>query len=178
MATTTDEQGRPDPERASDEATTLTQFLDFHRATLEWKTRGVDDAGLAATLPTSAMTLGGLLTHLAWVEDYWFSVVLLGREAAPPWNATDWAADMDADWHWEGSGAQRRAFWLASTEASRAIVRECLSAPDGLERLAVATRNGEHVSLRWILVHMIEEYARHNGHADLLREAIDGSTGE
>lgn len=178
MAATIDEQGRPEPEPGADEATTLIQFLDFQRATLEWKTRGLSDAQLAATLPPSAMTLGGALTHLAWVEDYWFSTQLLGRDPAPPWDAIDWGADMDADWHWECGGPERRALWGAATDASRAIVAQCLRDAPGLDRLAARARHGERVSLRWILVHMIEEYARHNGHADLLRESIDGSSGE
>ena len=173
-----DEQGRPEPAAAADEATTLTQFLDFHRATLAWKAGGLDDAELAATLPPSDMTLGGMLTHLAWVEDYWFATVLLGRESAPVWRDIDWSADNDADWHLDVPGARRRALWREATGASRAIVAECLAEPDGLDRVAVGARADHQVSLRWILVHMIEEYARHNGHADLLRESIDRSTGE
>ncbi|ROR93280.1 uncharacterized protein DUF664 [Salana multivorans] len=178
MTTPLDDQGRPDPEPSADEVRTLTQFLAFQRATLAWKTDGLDDAGLAATLPPSTMTLGGMLGHLAWVEDYWFATVLLGDEPAPRWRGTDWRADPDADWHVGLPGDEVRALWREAVAASDAIVARVLAGPDGLDRLAVVARHDRRVSLRWILVHMIEEYARHNGHADLLREAIDGTTGE
>ena len=178
--TTIDEQGRPEPPLAADEAATLLGFLDYQRATLEWKCAGLDAAGLAATVGVSSMTLGGLLKHLAFVEDHWCSRWLHGREATPPWDAVDWAADRDWDWHSAGGDGpeQLRTLWRDTVERSRVLVGEAL-ADGGLDRLAERRwPDGRAPSLRWILVHLIEEYARHNGHADLLGESVDGSTGE
>jgi uncharacterized damage-inducible protein DinB len=175
-----DEYGRPEPPLAADEIATLLGFLDFQRATLAWKCRGVDAAGLRATVGASAMTLGGLLKHLALVEDSWFSRSLYGRDRRPPWDAVDWKADPDWDWQSaaDDSPEQLFALWQDAVARSRALVAEAL-AEGGLERLAQRTwPDGRAASLRWILVHMIEEYARHNGHADLLRESVDGQTGE
>ncbi|HEY5515887.1 MAG TPA: DinB family protein [Pengzhenrongella sp.] len=175
-----DEQGRPEPLIASDEVATLLGFLDYQRATLEWKCRGLDAAGLGAHLVPTSMTLGGLLKHLAWVEDYWFSRRLHGRDPAPLWDMVDWDADENWDWHSaaQDTPEQLRTLWQDAVARSRAQVAEAL-ADGGLERLARRPwPNGESPSLRWIVVHMIEEYARHNGHADLLRESVDGETGE
>nr|BFF26172.1 hypothetical protein GCM10025732_41370 [Glycomyces mayteni] len=121
-----------------------------------------------------------MMKHLALVESSWFSRSLFGRPVGEPWDAVDWKADRDWEWH---SAAQDtpdelRALWAASVERARALTAEAL-ADGGLDRLAHgAWEDGRKPSLRWILVHMIEEYARHNGHADLLRESIDGATGE
>jgi len=175
-----DEHGRPEPPIAADEVTTLLGFLDYQRATLAWKTSGLGSAGLQATVGASTITLGGLLKHLALVEDYWFSQRLHGRAKRPPWDAVDWKADPDWDWHSaaEDSPEQLRSLWQEAVERSRSLVAEAL-ANGGLEQLARrAWPSGEFPSLRWILVHMIEEYARHNGHADLIREAVDGAVGE
>lgn len=178
--TDVDEQGRPQAPLAGDETATLQGFLDYQRATLAWKTDGLDATGLQATVGASTMTLAGLLKHLAWVEEYWFTYRLLGRAPASPWIEVDWAADGDWEWHSaaEDSPEQLRALWRASVERSRARVDEAL-ADGGLETpSAVPWPDGGTPSLRWVLVHMVEEYARHNGHADLLREAVDGATGE
>jgi len=178
--TTLDEQGRPEPPLAADEAATLLGFLDYQRATLAWKCGGLDAAGLRATVGASSMTLGGLLKHLAYVEESWFSQSLHGRDRQPPWDTVDWAADPDWDWHSAAgdSPAQLVALWQATVARSRSLVAEAL-ADGGLGRLARRTwPDGRAPSLRWIVVHMIEEYARHNGHADLLRESVDGLSGE
>ena len=165
----------PEIPLAADEPETLHAFLDYFRTVLDRKTSGLDADALAATLGPSSMTLGGLLAHLAFVEDWWFGYVLHGRRQAEPWAGMDWKADPDADWrHADGrSPAALRELWLASVEKSREDSRGL--AP---EHLAARERHGSAPSLRWILVHMIEEYARHLGHADLLRESIDGSTGD
>src|ERR1051325_3905708 len=97
--TDVDEHGRPDPPLAGDETATLLGFLDFQRATLAWKTAELDAAGLSATVGVSSMTLGGLLKHLAYVEDDWFGRWLHGQDRGAPWDAVDWAADPDWDWH-------------------------------------------------------------------------------
>lgn len=173
---------RRDPPPAGDEVTLLRSFLDFHRDTLRLKTAGLGDADLHRAVPPTTMTLGGLLSHLTYVEDLWCRVVLRGDAPAPPWDAVDWAADRDADWHLaQGLGAAAlRGRFDAAVAASDAAVDAVLADPagSGLETLAARARHGERVSLRWILLHLVEEYARHNGHADLLREAVDGSTGE
>ncbi|HEV7211969.1 MAG TPA: DinB family protein [Blastococcus sp.] len=178
--TSIDDQGRPEPPLAADEAATLLGFLDYQRATLAWKTGGLDAAGLAATVGASSMTLGGMLKHLADVEDQWFPRWLLGRAPHPPWDTVDWTADGDWDWHSAADDGpdQLRALWQDAVERSRAAVAEALTG-GGLDQPAArGWPDGSTPSLRWILVHMIEEYARHNGHADLLREAVDGRTGE
>jgi uncharacterized damage-inducible protein DinB len=176
-----DEYGRPEPPVAADEAATLLGFLDWQRATLAWKCSGLDEAGLRATTAASAMTLGGILKHMALVEHAWFSRSLHGREYAPPWDAVDWKADPDWEWRTAAGDSpdELSALWKRAVEQSRADVAQVLDSGDGLGQPAKRTwPDGRSPSLRWILCHMIEEYARHNGHADLLRESIDGATGE
>jgi uncharacterized damage-inducible protein DinB len=173
-----DEQGRPEPPHAAGETATLLGFLDYQRATLAWKCSGLDAAGLGATVAASSMTLGGMLKHLAYVEDWWCSHFLHGRDQA--WDTVDWDADPDWEWHSaaEDTPQQLRTLWQDSVARSRALVAEAL-ADGGLDRLARRTwSDGSAPSLRWILFHLIEEYARHNGHADLIRESVDGLTGE
>src|SRR5262249_31208541 len=97
--TDVDEQGRPEPPFAADEAATILGFLEFQRATFAWKCGGLDAAGLAATVGVSSMTLGGMLKHLALVEDHWFSWWLRNRDRHPPWDTVDWDADPDWEWH-------------------------------------------------------------------------------
>ncbi len=177
---TIDDQGRPEPPAAGDELATLTGFLDFQRATLRWKCAGLDAAGLSATTAASTMTLGGILKHLAVVEEGWFSQSLHGRELGEPWAAVDWAADRDWEWHSAADDTpdELLALWDRCVERARQDLAEALG-NGGLDQLAKRPwPDGRAPSLRWILTHMIEEYARHNGHADLLREAIDGQTGE
>ena len=178
--TDVDEQGRPEPPLAADEAATLLGFLDYQRATFAWKCAGLDAPGLGATVHPSSMTLGGLLKHLAYVEENWFSQCLHDRDRQPPWDTVDWKADPDWDWHSaaEDSPDQLRALWQDTVSRSRSLAAEAM-ADGGLGRLAARTwPDGRAPSLRWIVLHMIEEYARHNGHADLLRESVDGVTGE
>jgi hypothetical protein len=175
-----DEQGRPEPPLADDETATLLGFLEFQRATLAWKCKGLDAAGLGATVGVSSMTLGGMLKHLALVEDSWFSEWLRGRSLPPPWDTVDWDADPDWDWHSAAgdSPEQLLTLWQDAVARSRSAVSEAMG-DSGLGQLARRTwPDGRAPSMRWILCHMIEEYARHNGHADLIRESVDGLTGE
>jgi uncharacterized damage-inducible protein DinB len=151
-------------------------FLDLCRDTLVLKTDGLDAVQLGTRLAPSTMTLGGMLSHMAFVEDWWFSVRLHGNEASPPWAGVDWEADWDWDWHTavDRSPDELRSMLAEAVARSREHVA-------GMSLDAVAatrTRSGEPYTLRWTVLHMIEEYARHNGHADLLRESIDGSTGD
>lgn len=175
-----DDHGRPEPPLAADEVGTLIGFLDYQRATLEWKTRGLGPEGLSTSVAASTMTLGGLLKHLAYVEDDWSVRWLAGEERPEPWRSVDWSADRDWDWNSARADTpgELRNLWRSSVERSRAHIAVALATtgPDGLARRPWP--DGSAPSLRWILVHLIEEYARHNGHADLLREAIDGETGE
>ena len=177
-----DENGRPEPPREGGEVATLLGFLDYQRATLEWKCRGLSDEQLRVALRPSPMTLGGLLKHVACVEDSWFTEVVAGEPPPEPWASVDFEADPDWTWHSAASdsGEYLRALWTKGVIRSRAVVQAQLSKGDE----AALSEGHAHwelprpVSLRWILVHMIEEYARHNGHADLIRESIDGQTGD
>ncbi len=175
-----DEHGRPHPPVAAGEVETLLGFLDYQRATFAWKCRGLDADGLNTAVAASTMTLGGMLKHLALVEDDWFSVRLRGNDPQPPWDTADWKADYDWDWHSavDDSPGELFALWEATVERSRSMVAEAL-VEGGMDSLAKAPwSNGQAPSMRWIVTHMIEEYARHNGHADLIREFVDGETGE
>ena len=168
---------RVEPPYAADEATMLQAFLDYHRATLRWKTFGLDAEQLKRTLAPSTMTLGGMLKHLAGVEDNWFSVFLLGNQEAEAWREVDWEADNDWDWHSADGDAPGELAELFDAAVARS--RELTAGMDlDTESVKRSRRTGEPVTLRWIMLHMIEEYARHNGHADLLRESIDGAVGE
>lgn len=169
-----------EPPVAGDELDTLLGALERQRGYLAWKCGNLDPAGLRATLGPSTMTLGGLLKHLALVEDDWFSVKLHGRDPHPPWDAVDWQADPDWEWHSaaEDSPDELVSLWQEACERSRTLVAEAV-AEDGLDRLAAFTwPDGRAPSLRRLLIDMIEEYARHVGHADLIRESVDGLVGE
>ncbi|PZE28735.1 MULTISPECIES: DinB family protein [unclassified Curtobacterium] len=175
-----DAVGRPEPPVAADEAATLVGFLEYQRATFAWKTSGLDAAGLTTSVGVSTMTLGGMLKHLALVEDDWFDHVVLGHPDRAPWDAVDW--DVDPDWEWRTAADDDpdalRSLWTEAVGRARGAVATAL-ADGGLDRAsAVAWPDGRRPSLRWVLCHMIEEYARHNGHADLIREAVDGLVGE
>ena len=177
--TWTSGQPFPEPPVAGDEASTLLGSLERQRATLAWKVSGLDAAGLRARLAPSAMTLGGLVKHLALTEDHTFGGKFAGRELGEPWRSGGW--DDDPDWEWtsaaDDSPEDLLALWGAAVERSRAVVAEAL-AGDGLDTLGSPMPDGRAPSLRRLLADMIEEYARHVGHADLLREAVDGLTGE
>jgi hypothetical protein len=168
---------RRDPPTRADELTQLRGFLDFQRATLRRKVDGLDAVQLSATLPPSDMTLGGMLKHLALNEDWWFSCVFAGNEAAEPGASADWDADEDWEWHSAVDDEPDELRELLLRNAARSD--EIIVAADGLDALSVRpSKAGEPFTLRWVLVHMIEEYARHNGHADLIRQSIDGAVGE
>jgi uncharacterized damage-inducible protein DinB len=172
-----DEYGRLDPPLDGDEIQTLLGFLDYQRGTLDWKCRGATDEQLRVALPPTDMTLGGLLKHLARVEDYWFSEVVAEGAKPEPWST------MDRGEEWKNAatdtGEDLRRLWAERVDTSRRIVADRLNGGDAALATTHPAWDGQgRVSLRWVLVHMIEEYARHNGHADLLRQSIDGETGE
>lgn len=116
-----DEHGRPEPPFAADETDTLTGFLDYQRATLGWKCEGLDAAGLDAKVGVSSMTLGGMLKHMALVEESWFSERLWANEAGPPWDAVDWEADRDWEWHTapHDTPEELRQLWQSAVDTSR-----------------------------------------------------------
>lgn len=182
----TDEQGRPEPPHEGGEAATVLGFLDFQRATLEWKCRGLSDEQLRVALPPTSMTLGGILKHLAYIEDYWCTEVVAGEPTPAPWAGADTEADPDGVWNWvwssatDETGDELRALWAERVERSRGVVNARLSRGEAvaLGEPHPAWGGRGRVSLRWVLVHLVEEYSRHNGHADLIRESIDGQTGE
>jgi hypothetical protein len=153
--------------------------LERQRATFAWKCGGLDAAGLSARLAPSAITLGGLLKHMALVEDDYFSVRLLGRERAAPFDTVDWKADPDWEWHSaaEDSPEQLLALWQDAVARSRSLLANAL-AGGGLDQLVRSTGWTEAPSLRRLMIDLIEEYARHVGHADLIRESVDGVVGE
>ena len=165
---------RHDPPEAAPEKEMVAAFLDYHRATLLWKVDGLSQADLRRAMTPSGLTLLGLVKHLAYVERWWFQNVFAGEDVDFPW--TD--ADPDADWRVESDEGVAMILDLYRTQVARS--REITSAAD-LDDRARRPRTrppGGDQTLRWIMLHMIEETARHNGHADLMREAIDGATGE
>jgi uncharacterized damage-inducible protein DinB len=167
---------RPDPPLSGDERATLTGFLDYQRATLEWKCDGLDAEQLARrATPPSTLSLLGLVRHMAEVEWSWFDRFGMdGRRRDPHFFTTD-HLDGDFDGAVADPAVVAEAFekWRSAIDESRAV-----TAATELGATFTHARWNEVISLRWVLTHMIEEYARHNGHADLLREAIDGATGE
>ncbi|MDQ3733238.1 MAG: DinB family protein [Actinomycetota bacterium] len=169
----------PEPPWAGSEVETLLGSLERQRAYLAWKCGGLDAASMQARLEPSAITLGGLLKHLAFMEDTNFSWPGRARTIAP-WNSGDWGSDPDWEWHSaaEDSPEQLMAVWRGAVARSRLVVGEAL-AEGGLDHQArFLLPDGRSPSLRRQLIDMVEEYARHVGHADLLREAIDGLVGE
>ncbi|MEU7133261.1 DinB family protein [Streptomyces sp. NPDC046261] len=166
---------RIEPPTIAGERTALEGFLDYQRSTLAMKCAGLDDARLReASVPPSQLTLLGLVRHMADVERHWFRRILAGETAAAPIFYSD--EDLDGDFRTSEQDTAEDAFsvWQAEIAAAREA-----AGGRSLDDVSVGMRaNGERFDLRWILLHMIEEYARHNGHADLIRERIDGATGE
>jgi uncharacterized damage-inducible protein DinB len=165
---------RVDPPRTAGEREMLDSWLDFHRATLAWKCEGLTDEQLReqSALPSN-LSLLGLVRHMAETERGWFRQMLTGEDV-PDLYVTP--QDQDADF--TGAATADVAASFADWRSECELARQAVAAVPSLDTLAArATRLGA-ASLRWIMVHMIEEYARHNGHADLLRERIDGATGD
>ncbi|NUO56238.1 MAG: DUF664 domain-containing protein [Hamadaea sp.] len=169
-----------EPPLAGTEVEHLTGALDRMRWTFRYKADGLDSAGLAAKIGKSDLTLGGLLKHLAAQEDYTFTVKLSGEPISGPWTALGW--DGSNDWEFSSAADDEPevlyAYWDGAVERSRARLAEALRT-GGLDQLAhTGWPDGRKASLRRLLCDLIEEYGRHTGHADLLREAVDGRTGE
>ncbi|MEU6377700.1 DinB family protein [Streptomyces sp. NPDC046909] len=169
-----------EPPVAGSEVDTLIGSLERQRRTFAWKSEGLDAAGLNTRVGASTITLGGLLKHLALVEADYFTLRLLGKDPGAPWNTVDW--DAEPGWEWRSAASdspeELYALWQAAVARSRANIREFL-ADGGVDRpVAYTSPRGESPSLRRILADLIEEYARHVGQADLIREAVDGRVGE
>jgi hypothetical protein len=162
-----------EPPAGAGEQELLLFALDRSRAQFAWKCGDLDAAGLSKALPPSTMTLGGLLKHLAYVEDYYTSRDVTGNPIAAPWDAADFTALPDWEWHTaaEDSPETLYALWRGAVERSTTALGRVL-ADGGLDQ---PTRSA---NLRRLLVDLHDEYARHVGHADLLREAVDGLVGE
>ncbi|MFE1414378.1 DinB family protein [Streptomyces sp. NPDC085524] len=162
-----------DTPTAWDERTQLTTFLDYARDTARAKCEGVSagDARKALLPGSPLMTLSGLINHLRWVEYYWFQVVFLGEEDGGPWTRED--PDREMRIAVDFPLAQLLDEYAEQSSRYRELVAG--SALD--EKAQRAVRDGVHVDLRWILLHLTEETARHNGHLDILREMLDGTTG-
>jgi uncharacterized damage-inducible protein DinB len=163
---------RPDPPRIGGEREMLRVFLDFHRSTLALKCEGLSDEELRSrSMPPSTLTLLGLVRHMAEVERTWFRRVIAGEDIPLVWSA---AGDFQAAYDPEGStGAEAFAAWQDEVAKARKIEADA----ESLDVTGHQPRWDEDVSLRFVMLHMIHEYARHNGHADFLREGIDGVVG-
>jgi uncharacterized damage-inducible protein DinB len=165
----------PAPDAAEREM--LGQYLDYQRATVLAKADGLTAEQLARPHPPSSLTLAGLLYHLALNEESWMEVHFAGLPERPPWTGVDW--DADPDWEFLTATTmapdELRERYRAACDRSR----QAAAAAASLDQMSVFTGDNDwQFSLRWVLLHLIEETARHAGHADLLREAIDGTVGE
>ena len=169
---------RAHPPTCGPEQQQLSAFLDAQRESILRKAEGLDAEQLARALPPSSLTLAGLLNHLAHVEDTWFRVRFAGHPDDALWAGVDWAADPDFEFRTapESTPEELRERYRSACARSRQVVAEA----GDLDQLSVgrSRRTGNRWDLRWILLHLIEETARHAGHADLLRESIDGSVAE
>ena len=169
-----------DPPMAGTEAEHLTGALDRLRATFRFKADDLDAAGLQVRIGASALTLGGLLKHLAVCEDNMFTVRLSGAPIGAPWEGTDW--DGDSDWEFtsaaDDSPEQLYALWDGAVQRSRARLSAALASGGLGQPVHFAHPDGRRASLRRLVCDLIEEYGRHTGQADLIREAVDGRVGE
>jgi hypothetical protein len=169
-----------EPPLAGTELEHLVGALDRLRTTFRWKADDLDAAGLQTRIGASSLTLGGLLKHLAAAEDYLFTTKMTGQPMGPPWDATGW--DGSDDWEFESAAAdtpdQLYELWDGAVERSRSRLEAAL-ADGGLDQpVHASSSDGRHASLRRLLFDLVEEYGRHTGHADLLREVVDGRVGE
>lgn len=174
------EHGYPEPGTIADEAATLLAFLERQRATFAWKVGGLDASGLRTTIGSSPMTLGGMLKHLARFEDAMSSEWLAGQGQVAPWSDVDWVNQHDWDWRSAADDSPEKLYglWRDAVTRSRALIADALGeGGPGRPARGLAGDRSAVPMIRHVLINMIEEYARHNGHADLIRESIDGLVG-
>ena len=164
------------PQELSDELTMLTEFLDFYRTVLLRKGSGLSSEQLTYSIASSPLTIGALIRHMTFVEDRWCDATFAGMPVREPWAPADWEADSD----WEMTTAKGTSFIDLRADFERACgrSRSHVGAAQSLDAVSSEEGADKRFSLRWILIHMIEEYARHCGHADLIRESIDGLLGD
>lgn len=166
----------PYPTYAGTERETLVEHLDYYRELMINKAGGLTREQLNTRLLPSTLTLINLIHHLGLVEHWWFHEFFSGREPIEPWASIDWK--KDPDWEFNISSELEPALIIERYREAIEVSQRVTDSAETVEQLSVRDRDGEHRSLRWILVHMIEETARHAGHADLIRESIDGTTGD
>ncbi|MGZ4442218.1 MAG: DinB family protein [Nocardioidaceae bacterium] len=169
----TDVTARQDPPFVAGERAMLDAWLDYHRATLLLKCAGLDDTQIRTrSVPPSTLSLLGLVRHMREVEQHWFLNVLHGLDEPPAYYS-----DTNPDGEFDDVDSADVAADLA---AYQAVLDRCRAAVADLDLDTICANPGraDRISLRWVYTHMVEEYARHNGHADLLRECVDGVTGE
>ena len=169
---------RQDPDQqTTSERDALGQYLDYQRETILLKADGLTRQQLGQKIPTSDLTLAGILYHLALNEESWLEVRFLGLPEREDWQGIDWEADPDYEFR---TALAREPDWLRRRYREACDrARQAVASADSLDQLSVDTlSDGERFTLRWVLLHLIEETARHAGQADLLREAIDGTVGE
>jgi len=165
---------RSETQRAAGEREAVESWLDFHRETMLLKCAGLDaDQLKTRAVPPSGMSLLGLVRHMVEVERWWFRINVAGEDLDYEY-CTDESPDGDWDLLDGADPEADFATWHREVEAARAAVRD----RDLDETFKAKGRAGHLMNLRWVYLHMVEEYARHNGHADLLRERIDGATGD
>ena len=168
-----------EPPLAGTEAEQIVGALERLRTTFRWKADGLDTAGLTTTIGASTLTLGGLLKHLAACEDYKFTQKMRGEPWGEPWDSTGW--DGSTDWDFESAADDDPEYlyelWDGAVRRSRERLAAAL-ADGGLDQEIHASEHGRHANLRRLVCDLIEEYGRHTGHADLIREAVDGRVGE
>jgi len=169
-----------EPPLAGTEVEHLFGALDRLRTTFRWKADGLDDRGLRVSVGASELTMGSLLKHLAFVEAFYAQLKLAGRSPGAPWETVDWEANPGWDFASAGadSGEELYALYDNAVAQAREIYDDAV-ADGGLDQIVDAHDDeGRHASLRRIVFDLLEEYGRHTGHADLLREAVDGRVGE
>lgn len=166
------EENRPEPPMAADPVEMLSAFLDFQRATLLWKTSGLTEEQLRRAMTDSGVSLLGMVKHCAYVERWWFQIIFAGRDVRAGWTKEDFGAD----WRIEPEDTGADIFALYEREC--AVSREIVAGASWQTVAAKAAPRESGHTLGWVLSHMLEEISRHVGQADILRERIDGSTGE
>jgi hypothetical protein len=170
-----------EPSMAAGEVEMLLFALARSRATFAWKVGGLDSAGLNQAHPPSAMTLGGLVKHMAGVEERQMAMAVTGERPAPPWDTMMPGDDPDFEWRTAAEDSPEYLYdlWRSAVARSEAATAAALAEDGGLDRpWKIAFGDGEPPNLRRALVDLHDEYARHVGHADLFREAVDGLVGE
>lgn len=166
----------PETDQAADERTTLLQFLDFYRAIVRRKAEGLTAGQMSETVASSSLTIGSITKHLARVEDFWLTMSFAGAALSEPWNSAPW--DDEPEWDLTSARDDTPDELLDLFDAACSRSRRILDQASLDDQAALPSRDNGTPTLRWILVHLIEEYARHAGHLDFLREAVDGSVGD